>query len=177
MNSLVLNRQQGIISTNVGLVWWCIYASLHLSEIIEGSCCSAGHFKNVYELLNLRALKMSMLKKNHIFQCMGGGGGGVGWGFGGFSYAANFHNCRNVFMNMALHWRHNDHYGVSNHQPHGCLLNCLFRRRSKKTSKLRVTGLYAGKSPGQVNSPHKGPVTRKMFPFGDVIMGAILIWS
>ena len=26
-------------------------------------------------------------------------------------------------------------------------------------------------SPGPVNSPHKGPVTRKMFPFDDVIMG------
>ena len=35
-----------------------------------------------------------------------------------------------------LHWRHNDHSGVSNHQPHGCLLNRLFRRRSKETSKL-----------------------------------------
>ena len=46
-----------------------------------------------------------------------------------------------------LHWRHNDHDGVSNHQPHGCLLNRLFRRRSKKTSKLRVTGLCAGNSP------------------------------
>ena len=42
---------------------------------------------------------------------------------------------------IALHWRHNDHDGVSNHRPHGCLLNRLFRRRSKKTSKLRVTGL------------------------------------
>ena len=31
-----------------------------------------------------------------------------------------------------LRWRHNDHDGVSNHQPHGCLLNRLFRRRSKK---------------------------------------------
>ena len=28
-----------------------------------------------------------------------------------------------------------------------CLLNCLFRRRSKKTAKLRVTGLTAGNSP------------------------------
>ena len=46
-----------------------------------------------------------------------------------------------------LHWRHNDHDGVSNHQPHGCLLNRLFRRRSKKTLKLRVTGLCAGNSP------------------------------
>ena len=69
-----------------------------------------------------------------------------------------------------LHWRHNDHDGVSNHQPHDCLLNRLFRRRSKKTSKLRVTGLCMGKSPGPVNSPHKGPVTWKMFPFDDVIM-------
>ena len=70
----------------------------------------------------------------------------------------------------SLRWRHNDYAGVSNHQPHGCLLNRLFGRRSKKTSKLRVTGLCAANSPGPVNSPHKGPVTRKMFPFDDVIM-------
>ena len=71
---------------------------------------------------------------------------------------------RKVFV--SLRWRHNDHDGVSNHQPHGC----LFRRRSKKTPKLSVTGLCAGNSPVAVNSPHKGPVTRKMFPFDDVIM-------
>ena len=69
-----------------------------------------------------------------------------------------------------LQWRHNDHDGVSNHQPHGYLLNRLFRRRSKKTSKFRVTGLCVGNSPGPVNSPHKGSVTRKMFSFDDVIM-------
>ena len=40
----------------------------------------------------------------------------------------------------------------------------------KKTSKLRVTGLCVGKSPGPVNSPLKGLVTGKMFPFDDVIM-------
>ena len=50
------------------------------------------------------------------------------------------------------------------HQPHDCLLNRLFRRRSNKTSKLRVTGLCAGEF------PHKWPVTLKMFPFDDVIM-------
>ena len=33
------------------------------------------------------------------------------------------------------------------HQPYDCLLNRLFRRRSQKTSKLRVTGLCAGNSP------------------------------
>ena len=53
----------------------------------------------------------------------------------------------------ALRWRHNDHAGVSNHQPHGCLLNRLFRRESKKTSKLRVTGHCAGNSPGTGEFP------------------------
>ena len=67
-----------------------------------------------------------------------------------------------------LQCRHNERDGVSHHQPHHCLLNRLFRHRSKKTPKLRVTGLWVGNSP--VNSPHKGPVTRKMFPFDDVIM-------
>ena len=79
-----------------------------------------------------------------------------------------------AFWTFALHWRHNDYDGVSNHQPHCCLLNRLFRRSSKKTSKLRVTGLCVGNSPGPVNSPHKGPVTRKMFPFDDVIMVSCL---
>ena len=45
-----------------------------------------------------------------------------------------------------LPWRHNDPDAVSNHQPHDCLLNRLFGRRSKKTSQLRVTGLCAGNS-------------------------------
>ena len=52
-----------------------------------------------------------------------------------------------VDTDRSLHWRHNERDGVSNHQPNDCLLNCLFRRRSKKTSKLRVTGLCAGNSP------------------------------
>ena len=48
---------------------------------------------------------------------------------------------------------HNGHDSVSNHQPHDCLLNRLFRRRSKKTSKLRVTGICAGNSPGTGEFP------------------------
>ena len=71
---------------------------------------------------------------------------------------------------ITLQWRHNGRDSISNHQPHDCLLNRVFRRRLKKTSKLRVTGLCAGNSPGPVNSPHKWPVTRKMVPFDDVIM-------
>ena len=45
---------------------------------------------------------------------------------------------------ITLQWRHNGHDGVSNNQPHDCLLNRLFRRRSKNISKLRVTGLCVG---------------------------------
>ena len=48
---------------------------------------------------------------------------------------------------LSLRWRHNERDSVSNHQPHDCLLKRLFRRRSKKTSKLRVTGLCTGNSP------------------------------
>ena len=47
----------------------------------------------------------------------------------------------------ALQWRHYGRDGVSNHQLQDCLLNRLFRRRSKKASKLRVTVLCAGNSP------------------------------
>ena len=46
-----------------------------------------------------------------------------------------------------LQWRHNVCDGVWNHQPHDCLLNRLFRHRSKKTSNLGVTSLWEGNSP------------------------------
>ena len=40
----------------------------------------------------------------------------------------------------------------------------------KKSPKLWVTGLCEGNSPVTGESPHKGPATRKMFLFDDVIM-------
>ena len=58
-----------------------------------------------------------------------------------------------VMQTLSLQWRHNGPYSVSNHQPHDCLLNRLSRRRSKKTSKLRVTGLCAWNSPGTGEFP------------------------
>ena len=54
---------------------------------------------------------------------------------------------------ISLQWRHNGYDSISNHQPHDCLLNRLFRRKSKKTSKLSVTGLCAGNSPGTGECP------------------------
>ena len=71
-----------------------------------------------------------------------------------------------------LQWRHNGHDGVSNHQPRHCLLNRSFGRRAKKTSNLDSLAFLWGIHRGPVNSPHKWPVTRKMFPFDDVIMSS-----
>ena len=53
----------------------------------------------------------------------------------------------NFSSGSSLQWRHNERDGVSNHRCIDCLLNRLFKRRSKKTSKLRVTGLCKGSSP------------------------------
>ena len=50
-----------------------------------------------------------------------------------------------VFSYASL--RHNVRDSVSNYQPHDCLSSRLFGRRSKKTSKLRLTSIYAGNSP------------------------------
>ena len=77
---------------------------------------------------------------------------------------------------VTLKWRHNERNGISNHQRLHRLLNCWFRRRSKKTSKLRVTGLVQGIHLWPVISPHKRPVTRKMLPFDDVIMKFTGCW-
>ena len=50
-------------------------------------------------------------------------------------------------IHVPLQWRHNERDSISSHRHVHCLLNCWFRRRSKKPSKLCVTGLYEGNSP------------------------------
>ena len=72
----------------------------------------------------------------------------------------------NIVDDVALPWRHNGRDGVSNHQPHDCVLNRSVRRRSKKTSKLRVTGLCAGISPVTSEFPAQSPVMRKNVSIG-----------
>ena len=56
-------------------------------------------------------------------------------------------NSTEKHMRMPITVTSNERYSISNYQPHDCLLNSLFRHRLKKTSKLRVTGLWAGNSP------------------------------
>ena len=50
-----------------------------------------------------------------------------------------FNSCLRPTTQQTWQWRQNERDGVSNHQPHGCLLNRLFRRSSKKTSKIKKT--------------------------------------
>ena len=70
-------------------------------------------------------------------------------------------------------WRHNEGDGFSNHRRLDCLLSRLFRCRSKKTSKLRVIGLCEENPPVTGGFPSHRAVTRKIFPFDDVIMGLV----
>ena len=60
---------------------------------------------------------------------------------------SNLEMPRDLLGSTALQWHHNGCDNVSNHRCLDYLLNRLFRRRSKKTSKLRVTGLCEGNSP------------------------------
>ena len=71
---------------------------------------------------------------------------------------------------QTLRWRHNEHDSVSNHQPHHCLLNRLLRADQRKHQSSDSLAFVRGIHRGPLNSPHKWPVTPKMFPFDDVIM-------
>ena len=86
-------------------------------------------------------------------------------GFGNLALSATLQDVPEPDWELsdALQWRHNGRDSVSNNQPHDCLLNHLFRRRSKKTSKLRVTAVCAGNSPGTGEFPHKGQWRGKCF--------------
>ena len=67
-------------------------------------------------------------------------------------YALSLYICK------SLQWRHNEHNGISDHQPHDCLLNRLYKRRWKKTSKFGVTGLWARNSPVTGEFPAQGAI-------------------
>ena len=85
----------------------------------------------------------------------------------------DFHLSKVIYKHCPIHslqWCHNERDGFSDHRRLYCLLNCLFRRGSKKASKLRVTGLCEGNPSVTGGFSHKGSVTRKMFPFDSVII-------
>ena len=68
-------------------------------------------------------------------------------------------------MLFSLQWRHNGRDGVRNQQRLQCLFSRLFRRKSTKTSKLRVTGFCEGNSPVTGEFPLQSASNRKCFHF------------
>ena len=72
---------------------------------------------------------------------------------------------------MALQCRHNY---VSNQQPRECLLNLFDSGADQRKHQSSASLPFArGIHRWPVKSPHKWPVTRKMFPFDDIIMETI----
>ena len=71
---------------------------------------------------------------------------------------------------LALRWRQNERDVVSKHRRLDWLLNRLFRRRSKKTWKLCVSGLCMGNSSVTGEFPAQKACNAKKLPFDDVIL-------
>ena len=67
-------------------------------------------------------------------------------------------------IKRSLQWQHNERNGASK------FLSRLFRRRSKKTSKLRVTGLCEGNLPATSGFPSQRVSNMEKCPFDNVIM-------
>ena len=67
-------------------------------------------------------------------------------------------------------WRHVERDSVSNHRRLDCLPNRLFRPHQRKHQSSTWLAFVKVIHRWPVNSPHKGPVTRKMFSFNDVII-------
>ena len=75
-----------------------------------------------------------------------------------------------AYFVISLQCSHNERDGVSNQRRRDGSRHRLVRRRSKKTSKVRVTVVAIEIHRLTLKSPHKRLVTRKIFPFDDVIM-------
>ena len=71
---------------------------------------------------------------------------------------------------LLLRWRHNGRDSVSNHQPHDFYSTVYWDANQRKHQSSAPLAFVQGIHRRPVNSPHKWPVTRKMFPFDDVIM-------
>ena len=74
---------------------------------------------------------------------------------------------------LSLQLRHNECYGVSNHQPHDCLVNRYWDTDKRKHQSSASLAFVRANHLWPVISTHKWLVARKIFPFNDVIMCSI----
>ena len=74
-----------------------------------------------------------------------------------------------------LHWRHNEHDGISqisSLQIYSTVYSGADHRKHQSSASLAfVRGIHRW----PVNSPHKGPVTRKTFPFDYIIVNTYIL--
>ena len=84
------------------------------------------------------------------------------------TYSAYIMLCLN-HLNTFL-WRHNGRDGVLNHQPHDCYSTVNSGADQTKHQRSASLAFRREIHRWPVNSPHKWPVTPKMFPFDNVIM-------
>ena len=129
---------------------WVCYLAHYLKEatttmvIIRNTFCT---FQDIYTWIALCP----------VLLCLG-----AGLFYPYLSVSLRWHWCKHMITSVAmkrpwrisLHWLHNGLDGVSNHQAYHRLLSRLFGRRSKKTSKLRITGLC--EFPAQMASQQRG---------------------
>ena len=71
---------------------------------------------------------------------------------------------------ITLQCRYNECDGVSNHQPRDCLLSIYWGQDQRKHQSSASLAFVRGIHRWPVNSPHKRPVSRKIFPIDDVIV-------
>ena len=96
--------------------------------------------------------------------------------FGNIRYHATFYETQRSttewYSIIALQWRHNERDGVSSLTSLTIVCSTVYsgadqRKHQSSASLAFVRGIHRR----PVNSLHKGPVTRKMFSFHDVIVG------
>ena len=164
-NGLSPDRRQAITWTNVGILLIGPLGTNFSEMLIEIRTFS---FKKIHLKMSSGKCRPFCLGLN-VFMLsppMSGRGGGGGGLVHGLTLLA-----LEWGISITLRWRHNGCDSVSNHRPHVCLLYRLFRRRyQRKHQSSASLAFVRGIHRVPVNSPHKWPVTRKMFPFDDVIM-------
>ena len=69
-----------------------------------------------------------------------------------YQYWKQIQSMHHAFIIRSLHWRHNDHDGVSNHQPHGCLLQPFSQTQIKENIKAPRHGPLCGEFTAQMAS-------------------------
>ena len=144
-------------------IWDGAYSPKYLQTSCQRSPMSVGYLELWFQSLNLNLNLKSVYLTTKQKQTLSN-----------VTQHKRYVLCRETFTKAlsaplaTLQWRHNKRACISNDVHHDCLLNRLLRRRSKKTSKLRVTGLCGENSPANGKFPaHRAS---KIIPFDDVIM-------